>query len=41
MVVVAVDEQDIDRGPRQTAGRHQPAKPGADDHNSRLLTSHR
>jgi len=37
---VAVDHQNVDRGPRKTARRHQPAKAGADDHDTRSITYH-
>jgi hypothetical protein len=36
---VAVDHHDVDGCPGKTARRHQPAKAGADDHNSWAITS--
>jgi hypothetical protein len=37
---VAIDHQDIDGCSRETARGHQPAKAGADDHDSRPITYH-
>jgi hypothetical protein len=40
VIVVAVDQPNVDRGPRKTARRHQPAKAGANDHDTRSITYH-